>query len=210
MYDLYLVTDSKACLERPLVDIVMQAVDGGVTMVQLREKELDTRQFINIAKHLKKILAPLNVPLIINDRVDIALVIEADGVHIGQNDMPYILVKKIIPKHLIVGLSIETLEQAKDAEELDVDYLGVSPVFSTPTKTNFNKAPWGLEGLKQLKKISKHKLIAIGGINKDNIACVLQAGADGIAVVSAICSAPYPRDAAKELMSIIKQTKSHL
>lgn len=203
IYELYLVTDEMLCLGRNVADVVKMAVEGGVTMVQLREKELPARQFVERAIGLKRILKPYGVPLIINDRIDIALASGADGVHIGQSDLPFELTKKIIPKSMIVGLSVETPEQAIEAEDFDVDYLGVSPVFSTPTKTDFSVKPWGLEGLEKLKKTSRHKLVAIGGINLSNARDVKRCGADGIAVVSGICSAQDPKTAATELRKVI-------
>lgn len=207
MYELYLVTDEKASLGRNIIDVVRQAIEGGVTVVQLREKELNTRQFVERAVELKKILRPYKVPLIINDRIDVALAAEADGVHIGQSDMPLELVKKIVPGNMIIGLSVETIQQVKEAEGLDVDYLGVSPIFSTPTKTDFNDNPWGLEGLRKAREISKHVLVAIGGINAANAGDVIKAGADGIAVVSGICSADDPESASRDLIQIVRNLK---
>jgi thiamine-phosphate pyrophosphorylase len=207
MYELYLVTDEKASRGRDIINIVKQALKGGVTVVQLREKELSTRQFVERASELKKILKPYNVPLIINDRVDIALAIEADGVHIGQSDMPLEMVKKIVPGNMIIGLSVETVQQVREAEGLEVDYLGVSPIFSTPTKTNFDERPWGLEGLREARAISKHIIVGIGGINADNAEDVIKAGADGIAVVSGICSADDPETASRELIKIVRNSK---
>lgn len=206
MYDLYLVTDEKMSLERDISYVVEQAVEGGVTMVQLREKELNTREFIKRSLNLKKLLSKYDVPLIINDRVDIALAVEADGVHVGQSDMPYEYVKRLIPKKMMLGLSVETLDQAVEAEKYDLDYLSVSPIFFTPTKTNLYRE-WGIEGLRKLRSITKHKLIAIGGINSSNVAEVIRAGADGVAVVSAICAAEDPKATSKELKSIIEKIK---
>ncbi|MQY79528.1 MAG: thiamine phosphate synthase [Bacteroidetes bacterium] len=206
MYDLYLVTDEKMSLERDISYVVEQAVEGGVTMVQLREKELNTREFIKRSLNLKKLLSKYDVPLIINDRVDIALAVEADGVHVGQSDMPYEYVKRLIPEKMMLGLSVETLDQAVEAEKYDLDYLSVSPVFFTPTKTNLYRE-WGIEGLRKLRSITKHKLIAIGGINSSNVAEVIRAGADGVAVVSAICAAEDPKTTSKELKSIIEKIK---
>ena len=206
MYDLYLVTDEKMSFDRDISYVVEQAVEGGVTMVQLREKELNTREFIKQSLNLKKLLSKYDVPLIINDRVDIALAVEADGVHIGQSDMPYEYVKRLIPEKMMLGLSVETLDQAVEAEKYDLDYLSVSPVFFTPTKTNLYRE-WGIEGLRKLRSITKHKLIAIGGINSSNVAEVIRAGADGVAVVSAICAAEEPKATSKELKSIIEKIK---
>lgn len=206
MFDLYLVTDEKLCLGKPLEEVVEQAVMGGVTAVQLREKEFNTRDFINRAVRLKKILSAYHVPLIINDRIDIALAVGADGIHVGQNDMPYKYFNKIIPDQMIRGLSVETPEQAYEAEEYKLDYLSVSPVFLTPTKTELEKE-WGIEGLRKLAVTTRHPIIAIGGINSSNAADIIRSGAAGIAVVSAICSARNPFIAAKELKSIIEKTK---
>ncbi len=208
IFDLYLVTDEKASKGRDLISIVKQAIEGGVNMVQLREKKINTRQFVEKALALKKLLKPYNIPLIINDRVDIALAVGADGIHIGQTDMPFELLKKIAPKNMIIGLSVETFDQAKEAENFDLDYLGVSPVFSTPTKTGFEGSPWGLSGLKKLRSLSRHKLIAIGGISQLNVASVIEAGADGVAVVSAVCSADNPKTASEEIINIIKSIKN--
>jgi thiamine-phosphate pyrophosphorylase len=209
MFNLYLVTDEKLCLGKPLAEVVEQAVNGGVTAVQLREKDLNTRDFILRAVQLKKILSAYHVPLIINDRIDIALAIGADGIHVGQNDMPYEYFKKIIPDQMIRGLSVETPEQAAEAEKYDLDYLSVSPVFLTSTKTELIK-DWGIEGLRELAGKTRHKLIAIGGINTTNAAEIIRAGAKGIAVVSAICSARDPLVAAGELRCVIDKTlKEH-
>jgi thiamine-phosphate pyrophosphorylase len=128
--------------------------------------------------------------------------VKADGIHVGQNDMPYEYFKKIIPRRMIRGLSVETPEQAAKAEEYELDYLSASPVFLTFTKTELENE-WGIEGLRELAAKTKHKLVAIGGINKSNAGEVIKAGAKGIAVVSAICSAPDPMNAARELRSII-------
>ena len=206
MFELYLVTDEKLCLGRTVEEVVEQAVSGGVTAVQLREKYLSTKNFVKRAFQLKKILSKYLVPLIINDRIDIALAVKADGIHVGQNDMPYEFFRKIIPRKMIRGLSVETHEQAAAAEDYELDYLSVSPVFLTSTKTELEHE-WGIEGLRQLAATTKHKLVAIGGINKFNAAEIIKAGAEGIAVVSAICSAPDPGAAASELKLIIEKLK---
>ncbi len=202
-YRLYLVTDRELSVGRDIEDVVLEAVRGGVTMVQLREKTLPTRPFVESARRLKAVLAPLGITLIINDRVDIALASGADGVHIGQEDMPYLDARRLLGPEAIIGLSVENPEQAAEAEALDVDYLGVSPVFVTPTKSEL-ETQWGLEGLQQLRLKSQKTLVAIGGIGPRNAAGVLEAGADGLAVVSAICSAPDPRAAAADLRRIIE------
>jgi len=206
MYDLYLVADESFSLGRDILEVLKQAVRGGVTIVQLREKNADTRTFLEKARRVHDLLKKYHIPLIINDRVDIALAVGAEGVHVGQSDMPVEYVKRIVPRNMIIGLSVENMAQGMEAEHLDVDYLGVSPVFTTPTKQELI-CEWGIEGLKQLRAKSRHKLVAIGGINQSNAASVIKAGADGLAVVSAICSAENPEVASKQIRDIILQYK---
>jgi thiamine-phosphate pyrophosphorylase len=199
---IYLVTDHASLSGKSLDNVIIQAVKGGATMVQLREKEVSTRIFTEEARRIKKILAPFAVPLIINDRVDVALAVGVDGVHLGQEDMPYPLARELLGPVAIIGLSVETPEQVEAAEAFDVAYLGVSAIFATPTKTNI-RHHWGIDGLRKVRSMSRHPLVAIGGINASNAAEVMQAGADSLAVVSAICSAPDPRKATEHLRRII-------
>jgi thiamine-phosphate pyrophosphorylase len=206
MQGLYLVTDRDLCGDRPVEDVVLLAVKGGVSCVQLREKALPQNLFIDLAIRIKEIVRPFNVPLIINDSVDVALASGADGVHVGQSDMPFAEVRKLLGAKAIIGLSVETWEDVEEAQGLDADYLGVSPVFLTPTKTD-TKAAWGLEGLSRIKAFSRHRLVAIGGINMKNAADVIRAGADSIAVVSAICAAPDPYEAALALKGILTDSR---
>ncbi len=204
MRGLYLVTDRKLCGSGSLEYVVSRALEGGVAYVQLREKDVSTRLFVEEARKIKAITARCRAPLIINDRLDVALAVKADGVHIGQEDMPYAAARKLMGARAIIGLSVETWEDVVKAQELDVDYLGVSPVFETPTKTD-TKGSWGLEGLAGIKAYSRHPLVAIGGINASNAADAVRAGADCIAVVSAICAAPDPFLASRELHDIIRK-----
>ena len=204
---LYLVTDRALAGGREIEDIVRESVEGGATMVQLREKDIDTRGFIELALRLKKVLAPYGVPLIINDRVDVALAADADGVHIGQSDMPYAMARRILGPDKIIGLSVENFAQIEEANSLDVDYIGVSPVFATPTKTD-TAAPFGLEGLRRAVEMSVHPTVAIGGMNASTAADVISTGTDGIAVVSAIVCAASPRKASEELLEIISKASS--
>lgn len=203
MRGLYLVTDRKLCGDRQLEDIVGQALKGGAACVQLREKDVSTLFFIEEAQKIKTLTARFRVPLIINDRLDVALAAGADGIHIGQEDMPYATARKLMGPKAIVGLSVETWDDVVKAQELDVNYLGVSPVFETPTKTD-TKGSWGLEGLARIKSYSRHSLVAIGGLNASNAEDAVMAGADCIAVVSAICAALDPLRASRELNSIIQ------
>lgn len=197
---LHLVTDAALCGARGVEAVVAAAVRGGATCVQLREKQLDTRAFVARARALKALLAPLGVPLIINDRLDVALAADADGVHVGQSDMPVDVVRRLLPNGL-VGLSVENAAQAQAAAALPaglVDYLGVSPVFATPSKTDTAPA-LGLDGLRQLRALTALPLVAIGGMALENAAQVIAAGADGLAVVRALCAAPDPQSEAQAL-----------
>ena len=197
-YSLYLVTDRGLSCGRSLIEIVEEAVAGGVTCVQLREKNCSTRRFVEEGLALQKILTPKNIPLIINDRIDVAMVIEASGVHLGQDDMHLAHARRILGPECIIGISVESIGDAIKASAAGADYLGVSPVFSTPTKTD-TAPPLGLEGLKAIRQQVDIPLVAIGGINNDNCASVMAAGADGLAVVSALVSAPSPKTAAVNL-----------
>jgi thiamine-phosphate pyrophosphorylase len=203
MRGLYLVTDRRLCGRKPLEEVIIKAVKGGVAYVQLREKDIFTRSFVEEAKRVKKILEPYKIPLIINDRVDVALASGAEGVHIGQEDMPYEIVRKLMGQKSIIGLSVETWKDVEISQKLDVSYIGVSPVFSTPTKIDAKDA-WGLEGLAKIKTYSRHPVVAIGGINETNVKEVVQAGADCIAVVSAICAAHDPERAARNINNLMK------
>ncbi|HLZ20484.1 MAG TPA: thiamine phosphate synthase [Smithellaceae bacterium] len=203
MQGVYLVTDRGLCRDRSLEDVVLQAVQGGAAYVQLREKDLSTREFVEEALAIKERLLPYRVPLIINDRIDVALACQADGVHVGQGDMPYATARKLMGPKAIVGLSVETWQDVLDSQPLDVDYIGISPVFATPTKTD-TKEPWGLDGIRKIKAYSRHPLVAIGGINESNARAVVEAGAACLAVVSAVCSADDPAKAAARLKNIIE------
>jgi thiamine-phosphate pyrophosphorylase len=197
-YSLYLVTDRGLSRGRSTYDIVRAAVAGGVTCVQLREKDCPTRTFIDEARLLKAILDPLGIPLIINDRLDVALAVGAAGVHLGQQDMDIIDARRLVGPELIIGISAESLEDALRAEAQGADYIGISPVFATATK-NDTAVPLGLDGIRRIRAAVRLPLVAIGGITIDNAAAVMAAGADGIAVVSAIVTAVCPRSTAAAL-----------
>lgn len=204
---LYLVTDSELMRGKDFYHCVEQAVIGGVTMVQLREKSCCTDEFLEKAKKLKEILSKYNVPLIINDRVDIAIASDADGVHIGQSDTSYLEVRKKIGAGKIIGLSVESKKQVYEANLLDVDYIAASPVFDTETKKN-TVTTWGYEGIGWIKSVSKHPVVAIGGMNIATIAETIKAGADGVAVISAIVSSDNPLKASAELIEIIGTSRT--
>ena len=191
---LYLVTDRPLSRGRDIEWIVEEAVKGGATVVQLREKDCSTAEFVSIASRLMEKLKPLGVPLIINDRIDVALAVDADGVHIGQSDMPYATARRLLGNDKIIGLSVETMDEVVEANALDVDYIGVSPVYSTATKTD-TLQPFGLQGLRRAAELSRHRIVAIGGMNEATVGDVIACGIEGVAVVSAIVSADSPCDA---------------
>lgn len=200
---LYLVTQREGLSLEAFYQTVFEAVEGGVSVVQLREKGTPAAEFLAIGKKLLKLLRPMGVPLIINDSVEIALSIGADGVHLGQGDGSAAEARRILGKEAIIGLSVETLEQARAAELLRLDYIAASPVFATPTKTDTSE-PWGIEGLRELCCLTKFPVVSIGGINLSNIEDMILAGSAGACVVSAIINASSPREAARQLLIKIK------
>ena len=208
-YSLYLVTDRHLSQGRSTVDVVRAAVRGGVTCVQLREKQCSTRAFLEEAWAVRRLLDELavRIPLIVNDRIDIALAIGADGVHLGQTDMPIGDARRLAGSLLTIGISAESVADAIRAEAEGADYIGVSPVFATPTK-NDTAPPLGLAGLRAIRAAVSLPLVGIGGIKAVNAAEIIQAGADGVAVVSAIVSAPCPERAAADLKQRIASVQT--
>ncbi len=200
-YRLYLVTDDQQDLAT-LKRVVKKAVEGGVTMVQVREKHGDVRAFIERAQAVKDILKDTDVPLIINDRLDVALAVDADGVHLGQSDMPATIARELIGPNKILGLSIENEEQLTEADSLPIDYIGLSAIFATPTKTN-TKKHWGIDGLKMALETTSLPIVAIGGINESNIPQLSATGVHGLALVSAICHAEDPKAASEYLLGLM-------
>ena len=203
---LYLVTHRQNMSLEKFKDIIVKALKGGVTTLQLREKEISFDEFVSIGREVKELLSSYDVPLIINDNPEVAKAINADGIHVGQSDLSIEHVRNIVGEKAIVGLSVETMEQALLSKSLPVDYISISPIFATPTKTN-TKEPWGLEKTRDLRNKFSKTLVAIGGICEDNIKEVMQTGIDGVCVVSAIFSAENPREAAIKLKQIIDHEK---
>ena len=196
---LYLVTDSGLALGRSVESVVHEAVRGGVTVVQLREKEASSRDFYNTALRVKEILRGTGIPLIINDRLDILLAVDADGLHIGQSDLPYEVARRILGPDKIIGLSCDNDEQLLKANQYeDLDYVAVQ-AYGTQTKAEADH-PLGPEGVLRSKQLTRHPLVAIGGIHLENAAAISAAYADGIAVVSEIMSAADPQKAAAKLL----------
>ena len=187
---LYLVTEESIAIEE-LTKIIAESVSGGVSIVQLREKNNSSLSFYEKASALKQLLNELSIPLIINDRVDIALAVGADGIHIGQDDLPLPVVKQMVPEDMIVGVSVSTLEEALEAERNGADYIGVGSVF--PTKTKQDATLMALEDLGEICRGVSIPAVAIGGITADNISALSDSGLSGTAVVSAIMNADNPK-----------------
>jgi len=199
---LYLVLDPAQCGGHArALEVTRAALDGGATIVQLRAPEWHKRAWLELALDLLPLTRRHGVPLIINDHIDVALAAGADGVHIGQNDLPPDIARKLLGREALIGLSVSNAQQVDHANPLGamIDYVGVGPVFDTPTKPDASAA-CGIDGLAALCARSLHPTVAIGGIQLHNAADVKRAGAGGIAVVSAICTAADPRLAALRLL----------
>lgn len=196
---LYLVTDENDDEEK-FLKTIEDAINGGVSVVQIREKTKDTLDFYNLALKVKEITTEYNVPLIINDRVDVALAIDADGVHIGQSDMPCDVTRKLVGPNKIVGVSAATIDEAKKAEKDGADYIGTGAVFPTATKDDAPKIT--KMDLKEIVESINIPVVAIGGITLDNAPELTNTGIKGLSVVSAIMSSDNPRESAEKLLNI--------
>ncbi len=194
----YLITDAKLCARNGLVETVAAAVRGGVTAVQLRDKQASDAELIEQGRALKRLLTETKVPLIVNDRLAVAAASDADGLHLGQSDASVAEAREHLGSEAILGLSVQTREQLQAPELHLVDYLGVGPVFATPTKPD-HSTPLGFEGLAAICAASPWPVVAIGGLGAQHAASVWSAGGAGMAVVSAICAAPDPEQATRDL-----------
>ncbi|HBW34322.1 thiamine phosphate synthase [Desulfosporosinus sp. BICA1-9] len=201
-YTLYLVTDRKLLGERDLAQSIELAIQGGVTLVQLREKSLSTKDFLQLAIEVKAITSRYQIPLIINDRLDIALAVDAEGLHVGQEDLPMLKARELFGPNKIIGVSASTLEEAILAQQQGADYLGVGAVFSTSTKTDAPEVSLGQ--LELIKRTVKIPVVAIGGINLTNLKHVMDTGIDGVSVVSAILAVEDILMASKQLKELIR------
>ncbi|CCM78850.1 thiamine phosphate synthase [Rhizobium mesoamericanum] len=199
---LYLVLDPHLCAAVGMVETARAAVAGGATVVQLRDKGADTARMIETGRVLKAALAGTRARLIVNDDVAAAIAIGADGLHIGQEDMDALTARALIGRDMVLGLSVETEPLAAAIDPAIVDYAGVGPVFATPTKAD-HKLPIGFDGLARLVRICPVPAVAIGGLKADHVGDVFAAGANGLAVVSAICGMPDPKAATRALAESI-------
>jgi thiamine-phosphate pyrophosphorylase len=206
---LYLVLDPDLCRPMGMVETTRAAVAGGVTMVQLRDKHASTAGMIETGRALQAVLAGTGVPLIVNDDIEAAIELGAEGLHVGQEDCDARSARERIGPDMILGISVETEALAAAIDAAIVDYAGVGPVFFTPTKPN-HKQPVGLDGLARLVAVSPVPTVAISGLKAGHAAAVLGAGADGLAVVSAICGKPNPRGAAQEIAEAIAAARRQM
>ncbi|MCX2486451.1 thiamine phosphate synthase [Pedobacter sp. MR2016-24] len=204
-YHLYLVISEEACLGKDMIKIAEQAVKGGVDLVQLREKNNTDETFLLKALQIKEMLDKYAVPLIINDNLNVAMQCAATGIHVGNSDIPPSRIKFVWPACPILGYSIEYIEQLEKSDAQLADYLGISPVFSTLTKID-TVTEWGLSGITSIRTLTSKPLVAIGNINSNNAREVIDAGADCLAVVSAICSAANPGAAAERIRNEIEKS----
>ncbi|EPY2273571.1 thiamine phosphate synthase [Clostridium sporogenes] len=198
-YELYLITDRRFLEGRELKKVVEDAILGGVTIVQVREKDVSTREFYNVAKEVKEVTDYYKVPIIINDRLDIAQAIDAHGVHLGQKDMHLNIARRILGKDKIIGISVGNVKEALEAENNGADYLGIGTIFPTGSKKDVD-AIIGIDGLSKIKNNISIPSVAIGGINKTNFKDVLNTGIEGISVISAILDEDDIKLAANNLL----------
>jgi thiamine-phosphate pyrophosphorylase len=199
---LYLITDHNQTGGRPLTDVVKEALDGGVKAVQLREKDLPIRELLRLAEKMRKITKEAGAVLFINGRMDVAMAVEADGIHLGQADLPVDVVRKIVGNRFMIGVSTHNLKEAREAEKGDADFITFGPVYETPSKLKYGE-PVGIEALKIVRSGISIPVYAIGGIESGNIGVILASGADGVALISAIIGAKEPKKAAEEIIRSI-------
>ena len=199
-YSVYLVTDRRNKTDEEFLNIIEEAIKGGTTIVQLREKTASTKEFYELALKVKEITSKYDVPLLINDRIDIALAVDSEGVHIGQDDMPAVVAREIIGKEKILGVSASTVEEAKKAETDSADYIGSGAVFPTATKDDADSV--SKEELKEIVDSIDIPVVAIGGITVENANTLKGSGIAGFSVVSAIMSAEDPKESSQKLREI--------
>ncbi|AXI25644.1 thiamine phosphate synthase [Methanofervidicoccus sp. A16] len=196
---LYVITDRRF---RDEVESVKEALEGGATAIQLRLKGVPTREMVEVGRKIRKLTEDYDALYIVNDRLDVALAVGADGVHVGQEDMPVDIVKEIAP-NLIVGVSASNLREALEGEKKGADYIGAGSVF--PTRTKENAKLLGLEGLREIVENVHIPVVAIGGINHENVKEVLEVGVDGVAVISAIVGSEDVVEATRRMMEMIEE-----
>jgi len=208
-YDLYIITDQRISHGKSHLEVAEAALAGGATVIQFRDKEMKDSEAVVACREIYKLTKKKGVSFIVNDRVEVAKAVDADGVHLGQEDMSFSSARKILGKEKIIGISVETVEQALKAVEGGADYLGIGPIYPTATKPDAGKA-LGIARLKEIRESVNIPIVAIGGINENNLEEVLRAGADGVAVISAVVSAPDITEACRKLKNKIEYIKKKL
>ena len=203
----YLITDRACCGSRSVEEVVVAAIDSGVTLVQLRDKNVDARPMLALGRRLLELLRPVGIGLIVNDRIDVAQVLDADGVHIGQQDIPYAEARRLLGSEKIIGVSVGSEAEAREAAGWDVDYVGVGPVFPTASKPNAGAA-LGPNETARLARLSGHRAVAIGGIDGANAVRLFEEGLEGVAVISAICSAADPGVATRQFVQLMQEYRA--
>ena len=208
-YDLYIITDQRISHGKSHLEVAEAALAGGATVIQFRDKEMKDSEAVVACREIYKLTKKKGVSFIVNDRVEIAKAVDADGVHLGQEDMSFSSARKILGKEKIIGISVETVEQALKAVEGGADYLGVGPIYPTASKPDAGKV-LGIARLKEIRESVNIPIVAIGGINENNLEEVLRAGADGVAVISAVVSASDITEACRKLKNKIEYIKKKL
>ena len=206
-YSLYLVLDPELARGRPLTEVAREAIEGGVSMLQLRYKGAKAREFLELAQRIKEVSAECRIPLIINDRLDIALAAGADGVHLGQEDLPSQEARRILGSQMILGVSAGCLQEAQDAENAGASYIGLGSIFPTSSKPDAGR-PIGAGVIAEVTQVVRIPVVAIGGIQVDNAEEVIQKGASGVAVISAILQAKDSKRAAQQLKMAIERARA--
>lgn len=205
-WSLYVVTDSGVIGDRSLLDVVEAALRGGATVVQYREKKKTTRVMVEEAAALAALCRRYRAAFLVNDRIDVALAVEAHGVHLGQDDMPLEMARRLLGPNRLIGITVHNRREIEEAQRGRADYLSVAPVFATPTKPD-HQTPMGVDGLRRLMADVRSPAVAIGGINTDNIADVVRTGVAGVCVVSAVLGREDPEEAARTLRRLMDEAR---
>jgi thiamine-phosphate pyrophosphorylase len=208
-WTLYVVTNSRLVGQRSLAEVVAAVIRGGAKVIQYREKNLDTRTMVETAELLRRVCRHLGAVFLVNDRLDVALAVDADGAHLGQKDMPVRMARRLLGKEKLLGVSVQDARAMDEALNEGADYLSLSPVFATPTKPD-HEEPLGLERVRGLAGRSPLPVVAIGGINRSNVVDVMRAGVQGVCVISAVLNAPDPEQAAGELYRLAMAAREAL
>lgn len=204
-YTLMLVTHKNDTPTHDYLQFIQCCAESGITALQLREKNASHAELLDLGQQIKRILAPFDIPLIINDNVTLAIELNADGVHLGQSDACPINTRQRLGTEKIIGLSIDSVENLHVANQLPIDYVGIGAIFPTATKHNVATI-WGTEGLLKLSAVSKHPIVAIGGINESNTSNVKRAGAHGVAVIGALHDSSAPKNTVSNLRHLMGVT----